>query len=162
MTVLDWFQTDTVAPTALRALIGFVAAWALFKLGKKRFLKRGSAFDALIAIMVGAVMGRGIVEGEHFLPSIAAGAVIVAAHWVFASLARRHGALAELIEGHERCLMADGVVDQRQMSRALVSEDDLIQALRLRTGQSDLSLVEAAWQEKSGEISLRLKPTAAP
>lgn len=162
MTALDWFQTDTTTPTALRALIGFVAAWALFKLGKKRFLKRGSAFDALIAIMVGAVMGRGIVEGAHFLPSVAAGAVIVAAHWAFAWLARRGDGLAGLIEGHERQLVSDGVVDRRQMSRALVSEDDLIQALRLRTGEQDLSRIEAAWQEKSGEISLRLTPPAAP
>lgn len=162
MTFLDWFQTDTTAPTALRALIGFVAAWALFKLGKKRFLKRGSAFDALIAIMVGAVMGRGIVEGEHFLPSVAAGAVIVAAHWAFAWLSHRGDGLTDFIEGRERRLMTDGVIDRRQMARALISEQDLIQALRLRTGEEDLGRVEAAWQEKSGEISLRLRPPAAP
>lgn len=154
---IDWLESGDVTAAATRAFIGFVAAWALFKLGKKRFLKRGSAFDALIAIMIGAVLGRGIAEGDGFLATLVAGAVIMATHWLFAWVAHETPFWSRLIEGHERRLMHDGELDRREMAKALVSEADIIQALRLRTGDSDLSRVEAAWQEKSGEISLKLK-----
>lgn len=157
MIFIDWLQSDTIAAAALRALIGFIAAWALFKLGKKRFLRQGSAFDALIAIIVGAVLGRGIAEGDSFFAALAAGAVIMAAHWVFARLAFESAFWSRVIEGHERVLMSGGVPDRRQMRRALVSEADIVQALRLRTGSGDLSRVEAAWQERNGEISLKLR-----
>lgn len=157
MIFIDWLQSDTIAAAALRALIGFIAAWALFKLGKKRFLRQGSAFDALIAIIVGAVLGRGIAEGDSFFAALAAGAVIMAAHWLFARMAFESGFWSRVIEGHERVLIQDGVPDRRQMRRALVSEADIIQALRLRTGDDDLTLVEAAWQERNGEISLKLR-----
>jgi uncharacterized membrane protein YcaP (DUF421 family) len=154
---IDWLESGDLAAVASRAFVGFVAAWALFKLGKKRFLKRGSAFDALIVIMIGAVLGRGIAEGDGFLGTLLAGAVIMATHWLFAWVAHETPFWSRVIEGHERCLMRDGVLDRRQMRRALVSEADIVQALRLRTGDSDLGLVEAAWQEKSGDISLKLK-----
>lgn len=157
MLFLDWLQSDTVAAAAARALVGFIAAWALFKLGKKRFLRQGSAFDAVIAIIVGAVLGRGIAEGESFPAALAAGAVIIAAHWAFARVAFKSPFWSRVIEGHERVLMRDGVLDRRQMRRALISENDLIQALRLRTGRDDLGHVEAAWQERNGEISLKLR-----
>ncbi len=158
MAFIDWLQSDLITAAAVRALIGFIAAWALFKLGKKRFLRQGSAFDAVIAIIVGAVLGRGIAEGESFFAAVAAGAVIIAAHWLFARIAFERPLWSRVIEGHERVLMHDGVLDRRQMRRALVSEEDLVQALRLRTGEADLSRVEAAWQERNGEISLKLKP----
>jgi len=157
MDVIDWLQSDTIPAAAARALVGFIAAWALFKLGKKRFLRQGSAFDAVIAIIVGAVLGRGIAEGDSFFPALAAGAVIIAAHWVFARLAHESPLWSRMIEGHERILMRDGVLDRRQMRQALVSEDDIVQALRLRTGQNDLGRVEAVWQERNGEISLKLR-----
>lgn len=157
MLFIDWLQSDALSAAALRALIGFVAAWALFKLGKKRFLRQGSAFDAVIAIIVGAVLGRGIAEGESFFAALAAGAVIIGTHWVFARIAFESPFWSRVIEGHERVLIQDGIPDRRQMRRALVSEDDIIQALRLRTGDDDLSRVEAAWQERNGEISLKLR-----
>ena len=158
MFFLDWLQSEAILAAAARALVGFIAAWALFKLGKKRFLRQGSAFDAVIAIIVGAVLGRGIAEGDSFFPALAAGAVIISAHWVFARIAHESPFWSRMIEGHERILMRDGVLDRRQMRQALVSEDDIVQALRLRTGQENLRQVEAVWQERNGEISLRLRP----
>lgn len=156
-TALAWLLSDAVSAAAVRAAIGFVAAWALLKIGKKRFLKRGSAFDALLAIMVGAVLGRGVAEGESFPATLAAAAVIMLAHWLFASMAFRWPLASRIIEGHARPLIEAGRPNRRQMARALVSEADIAQELRLRTGSDDLSLIEAAWQERSGKISLKLK-----
>jgi uncharacterized membrane protein YcaP (DUF421 family) len=154
--MLDWLQMDGMGPAAARGLIGFVIAWALLKTGKKRFLKRGSAFDALCAIMIGAVLGRGISEGGAFFDTIAAAAVIIAAHWAFSWLSYHVPGLSPVLEGHPRVLISNGVMDRRQMAKALVSEADLEEALRLRTGLTDLTRVETARQERSGKISLKL------
>ncbi|CAN5251918.1 hypothetical protein BH10PSE1_BH10PSE1_22530 [soil metagenome] len=155
--MIAWLQADGIGPAAARAGLGFVIALILLKTGKKRFLNQGSPFDALLAIMVGAVLGRGIAEGDAFGPCLAAAAVIMLAHWAFAWIAFHVPRLSPLISGHPRALMVDGRMDRKQMARALVSEADLREELRLRTGTDDLARIDAAWQERSGRLSLRLK-----
>jgi uncharacterized membrane protein YcaP (DUF421 family) len=65
--------------------------------------------------------------------TLAAAAVLMMAHWVFARLAFRLSGLSRVLEGHPRQLVANGLFDRRQMSRALVSGADMREALRLRT-----------------------------
>ncbi|QTC90257.1 DUF421 domain-containing protein [Brevundimonas goettingensis] len=160
--MIDALQGEGIGPACARAALSFIIAWALLKAGKKRFLKQGSPFDALLAIMTGAVLGRGVTEGGAFYPALAAAAVITLSHWGFASLAFHVPGMSRVIEGHPRTLMQNGRPDPVQMRRALVSEDDLREELRLRTGSDDLGWIDAAWQERSGRLSLRLKPGAPP
>lgn len=148
---------DGIAATSARAALGFLAALALFKTAKKRFLRGGTPLDTLLIVIVGAVLGRGVVEGEHFYSALAGCVVLVLMHYLLAGTAFLFPGLSSLIEGQTRVLVREGRIDPRQMRAALLKPDDLLEAARLR-GISGLDAVREARQERSGEISLLLYP----
>ncbi|WP_191558556.1 YetF domain-containing protein [Brevundimonas aurantiaca] len=120
-------------------------------------MRGGTPLDTLLIVIVGAVLGRGIVEGEHFYGTLAACLVLVALHYLLAGLAYLVPALSAVIEGHPRILIRGGRMDTHQMRAALLKPEDLREAARLRYGSIDLERVMEARQERSGEISLVLR-----
>lgn len=148
---------DTVPAATVRAAIGFVAAIVLFKIAKKRFMRRGTPLDTLLIVIVGAVLGRGIAEGEFFVPTLAAAVVLVALHWILAALAFHVPGLSDLLEGRVRRLVEDGRWDAREMRAALVSEADIAETLRLQHATGDLARIRDVRQERSGKLSIILR-----
>lgn len=45
---------------ALRTVLIYTATLAIVRVGSKRFLSRATAFDAIVAIMLGSIMSRAI------------------------------------------------------------------------------------------------------
>lgn len=146
---------DGMTATSVRAALGFLAALALFKTAKKRFMRGGTPLDTLLIVIVGAVLGRGVVEGEHFYSALAGCLVLVMMHYLLAGTAFLVPRLSSLIEGQTRVLIRDGRLDAHQMRAALLKPEDILEAARLR-GISSLEDVREARQERSGEISLLL------
>jgi uncharacterized membrane protein YcaP (DUF421 family) len=147
-------QELAVGQMALRAVIVFVVALAYVRIGDKRLLGKGTAFDVVVAIMFGSVMSRAITTSEAFLPVVVAGGVLVFLHWLFAVLTFRSDRIGALVKGHERNLVVDGKIQWDQMAAAHVTERDLLRGLRERGGVEDVSDVDAARLERSGDISV--------
>lgn len=145
---------DGVWPTLARAIIGFLVALVLFKIAKKRFMRGGTPFDTLLIVIVGAVLGRGIVEGDHFGSALAASAALVGVHFILAAAAFHVAGLSRLIEGHPRLLVRNGVIDRRQMRAALLKEEDVLEAARMSHDVRKMSDIAEARQERSGHISV--------
>jgi len=78
-----------IAETAVRALLIFAFTLALVRLGRRRAMGRGSAFDFVISIMLGSVMSRGIDGATPLLPTLVAGSVLLGLHWLLAVIAFR-------------------------------------------------------------------------
>jgi uncharacterized membrane protein YcaP (DUF421 family) len=146
-------QGDGVLPTMLRALAVYLFALAAVRLGSKRFLSQASAFDVVVAIMLGSIMSRAV-SGSPFWPTVLSGVVLIAAHWLLAALAWRVDWLGPLVKGRPRLLVREGRVDREAMRQAGVSEQDLEQAVRLQAGEPDLSRVRQARLERDGSISI--------
>lgn len=152
---------DGVTAISARAALGFLAALALFKTAKKRFMRGGTPLDTLLVVIVGAVLGRGIVEGELFYSALAGCLVLVVMHYVLAGAAFLIPSLSSVIEGQTRVLIRDGRLDVHQMRAALLKPEDILEAARLR-GVTSLALVWEARQERSGEISILLYQEGSP
>src|SRR4051812_9809643 len=146
-------QGDGVLPTMLRALAVYLLALAAVRLGSKRFLSQASAFDVVVAIMLGSIMSRAV-SGSPFWPTVLSGAVLIGAHWLLAALAYRIDWLGPLVKGRPTLLVREGRVDREAMRQAGVSERDLEQAVRLQAGESDLARVRQARLERDGSISV--------
>jgi uncharacterized membrane protein YcaP (DUF421 family) len=144
----------SAAQMAWRAALVFAAALAIVRLGSKRFMGRNSAFDLIVAIMLGSVLSRAITGQSPFFPTLAAGAVLVALHSVLALLAARSRAFGHLIKGRSHLLVNDGQMIREAMRRHGVGEGDLLEATRAK-GLSSLAEVEQAHLERNGEISIR-------
>jgi len=165
MPAFAWLQIDSVLgltrdvqdvgvlQMALRTVVVYAFALAAVRLGSKRFLSQASAFDVIIAIMLGSIMSRAITGAAPMLPILVSGAALVGLHWLLAALAYRLDWLGPLVKGRPRLLVRDGRPDRDEMRKAGVSEHDLEQALRLQARRTDLSGIRLAYLERSGEIS---------
>ena len=139
---------------ALRAMLVYVLALLLVRIGSKRFLSQATAFDVIVAIMLGSILSRAINGSAPIIPTILAGGALVGLHWVFAALAARTSFFGPLVKGEPRLLIKDGQVQEEEMRRAKLSDHDLEQALRLQSRQEDPSRIKRAYLERNGSISI--------
>jgi uncharacterized membrane protein YcaP (DUF421 family) len=143
----------TVAQMALRAVVVYVVTVMVVRLGKKRFMGQGTAFDVILGIMLGSIVSRAITGNAPFFPALASAAVLVAMHWLLSAVALRWHGFGVMFKGHERLLVRDGRVDRETMRKVHMSERDLWEDLR-SNGVSSLEEVAEARLERSGRPSV--------
>jgi uncharacterized membrane protein YcaP (DUF421 family) len=149
---LESFDLD-VGQMALRAVVVYVVTVIIVRLGKKRFMGQGTAFDVILGIMLGSTVSRAITGTAPFVPALGAALVLVLLHWVLSWAALRSHAFGTLFKGHPRLLIKDGEIDDAMMQKVHMSERDLREDLRDK-GVSELSQVTEARLERSGKLSV--------
>jgi uncharacterized membrane protein YcaP (DUF421 family) len=135
---------------ALRAILIYAFPVLLVRIASKRFLSQATAFDVIVAIMLGSILSRAINGSAPFIPTVLAGGAVVGLHWLLATLAVRTSFFGALVKGEPRLLIKDGQVQQEQMRAA----NDLDEALRLQSHQTDPSKIKRAFLERNGSISV--------
>src|SRR3569832_285999 len=143
-----------VLQMALRTIVVYAFTLAIVRLGSRRFLGRASAFDTVVGIMLGSVMSRAINGSAPFLPTLVAGAVLIAMHWLLALLSFHLDWFGPLVKGSPALLIMDGQVQERAILRGGITRHDLTQALREHTKQSDPAKIKLAYLERDGGISI--------
>lgn len=142
------------AAMTLRTVLIYLFTLAIVRLGSRRLLSKPSAFDVIVAIMVGSIMSRAINGTAPFVPTMLAGMVLVVMHWLLAALALRMHWISATVKGTRIPLIRKGMVLQEGMRKASITDDDLAEALRLQIHDDDPSKVEVAYMERSGQISV--------
>ena len=167
-TLLNWWQTTFGNNTGdlrwwqmvLRGLLIYVLLLVLVRVGNKRFMGKESAFDLVLAIMLGSVASRGITGNAPFVPVLATMVGLVAMHWSFAALTFHTHRLGEWIKGRSRLLIQAGQFQHTGLRHSHITENDLREALRVQLHDDDLQAVREARLERNGQISFvrRRKP----
>jgi uncharacterized membrane protein YcaP (DUF421 family) len=139
---------------SLRAVIVFILAIGMLRIGDKRFMGRSTAFDVMLGIVFGSVVSRAITGNAPFMPTLVASLVLILLHWTLAAIAFRAPGFDALVKGHNRLLVRDGQLQEDEMKKAHITEKDLKESLRNNGKAPDLSRVEAAHLERNGEISI--------
>jgi uncharacterized membrane protein YcaP (DUF421 family) len=137
----------------VRAVFVFVAWLVIVRFADRRMLGKYSAFDTVLAVMIGAVLGRTINGGARLWASLMAVVVLVAFHWVIASVSHRWRFFSRLVKGEARALVSDGRIDERRMRKSFLTENDLKEMLRLHGRICDPSEARLAMLERNGQIS---------
>jgi uncharacterized membrane protein YcaP (DUF421 family) len=141
---------------ALRTVVIYAFTLAIVHLGSTRFLGRATAFDAVVAIMLGSVMSRAINGSAPFFPTLLGGVALVGMHALFAALAFHTSWFGFFAKGKPILLVKDGNVQQEGMRQGSVSIRDLEETLRLQGKPPDLSKIQLAYLERNGRISVVL------
>ncbi len=154
--------SDQLSPLtmALRALIVFFCTLIFLRIAGRRSFGQRSAFDLCITVLLGAILSRAIVGASPLLPTLAAGAVLVLSHRLLGILITRNNWLDDLVSGPERLLVEDGRINTHQMRAGLISERDLVVALRKKGDGATLARVARAVLERNGEITITLQAEA--
>ncbi|HSL45472.1 MAG TPA: YetF domain-containing protein [Anaerolineales bacterium] len=144
----------SAAQMALRTVLIYASTLAIVRVGSKRFLSQATAFDAIVAIMLGSIMSRAINGSAPFLPTVMAGIILVGLHWLIAAIAYYSDTFGNLVKGHPVLLIEDGEIQQKAMRQSSLSSQDLAEALRLGSKVTDPQRVQLAYLERNGGISV--------
>ena len=144
----------TPGQMALRAVLTFVITVVIVRLGNKRLFGKGTAFDLVVAIMIGSVMSRAITNASALLATWLAGVVLIGMHWLLATLSYHLDWFGPLVKGHPVLLIKDGEIQRDGMREGGVSRADLEQAFRAQGSDPDPARVRRAYLERDGSISV--------
>jgi uncharacterized membrane protein YcaP (DUF421 family) len=143
----------TLFHISLRAFLIFAAGLVLVRLGDRRSLAQKTAFDAIFIVLLGSMLSRAINGTAPFFTTIAAAVVLMIIHRVFAFASYKSHWFGQLIKGKTITVVRNGEVDWQELKRALVSKHDFEEDLRLAGKTDDVSTIQAARLERSGDIS---------
>ena len=143
----------TVLNISLRGFLIFVAGLALVRVGDRRSLAEKTAFDAIFIVLLGSMLSRAINGTAPFFSTIAAAIALMIIHRIFAFAAFKSHWFGQLIKGKALTVVRNGEVDWEELKHALVSKHDFEEDLRLDGKTEDVSTIQLARLERSGDIS---------
>src|SRR5881394_3311250 len=143
----------TFVQISLRGIIVFLVTVSTMRLGHKRSLSRKTPFDAVLLVILAAVLSRAINCSAAFFATLGGGVVLALIHRLFAYLAFYSHGFGILVKGKPDVIVRDGQYDFPVMRRNHVSTHDLDEDMRLDAHTDDLSKIRVARVERSGDIS---------
>jgi uncharacterized membrane protein YcaP (DUF421 family) len=137
----------------VKAVLLFLVAVIGLRVGERRTLAQFSAFDVVVAVAIGSIIGRTVTAAST---SFATGAValvtLLVLHRIVA-FARRHSRVARAIDHPPRVLVARGRIRHRELAWAGLTPPDIDMLLR-QHGVGDLSQVGYLLYEPRGRTTL--------
>lgn len=155
----DPLEEVGVIAMAIRSAIVYLAALFLVRMASLRLLAKASAFDVIVAIMLGSIFSRAINGSAPLLPSLAAGAVLLILQRILAFIAVHTRWMGAIVKGAPVMLIRDGKIQKARLREADLSYEDLREALRLAINDEDPAKVRRAYIERNGKVSVIPFPT---
>lgn len=156
-----WGAKDDVntLQMCIRAFVTFFIALIFLRIGGVRIFSRKSSFDMVITIIFGAVLSRVIVGASLFLPTVLATLIMVLIHRVLAWVCFKNKKIAKLLKGEPVKLYYNEKLLKNNLRKATISEDDIMESLRLETERNDYDNIDTIFLETNGRISFIKKPS---
>jgi len=142
-----------IGQIVLRAILVLLVWLVIVRLADRRLLGKYSAFDVVLAVMLGSVLSRAINGSAPLWGTLAAAAVLVIMHWVLTFLSFHWHAFGHLVKGLPQTLIVDGKVYEDELRRNLITSYDLGEMLRLQGRIDDPEQAKLATLERNGQIS---------
>jgi uncharacterized membrane protein YcaP (DUF421 family) len=154
-------DTHELTLTALRAVAVYVLMLVVIRLLGKRTVGNFSAFDLLVALMLGEVVDELIFGDVPLAQGAVAVLVIAGLHYANSWLSFRHPEVARLTEGTPTPVIVDGRLHAPGMGKERMSAEEVLAALRL-AGVRKLEDVKLAQVETDGIVSVIKMDWAEP
>jgi uncharacterized membrane protein YcaP (DUF421 family) len=155
---MDWQELGL---TAARALLVYVAMLVVIRVLGKRTVGNFTAFDLLVALMLGEVVDEIIYGDVTLAQGFTAILVVAAAKYGTAWLTYWDHGVNKFLEGRPTELVRNGELVRRNLRGEMMNEKEVMAALRLQ-GISDLSEVKLALMEVDGQVSVIREEWAEP
>lgn len=162
----DWQQVFSVSvplvEIVVRGTVTYLVVLVMMRLVGQRESGGIGITDVLLVVLVAEAAAPGL---QGYTSSVADGVVLVATmlFWsvVVDALAYRFPPLARLLKAHPKPLIVGGRLNRRVMRRELMTDNEVSEQLRLY-GIEDVALVERAYIEPNGRISVVRRADADP
>jgi uncharacterized membrane protein YcaP (DUF421 family) len=146
-------DTQELMMTALRAAGIYMLMLVVIRLLGKRSVGAFSAFDLLVALMLGEVVDEIIYGDVSFLQGMVAIGVIAIADFATSLLSLSSPKLERVLEGSPTVIIRGGELDKKGLATERMNEVEVWSHLRMQ-GIEDVREVKLAAVEPSGQISV--------
>lgn len=141
----------------LRAVGVTFYALFLFRVSNTRLFGQYAAYDLIIFIILGALLGEAVINQELFIPSLVSCLIISLIHKSFGFIAAKVNCSVKYIKGERLVLYRENNWHQVNLDSASLSKGDVYQELRCDHGINNLDLIEEIALECNGKVSFLLK-----
>lgn len=158
-----WGEKDGIGAgeTVLRGIAMFVFFLAVIRFTGMRSFSKGSVFDNLVIILLGAVLGRGITGGTPFFSALLSGLAIVIVHKLIARITFHSQWAGRRLKGTATILYHDGKFLYEAMKKSDITQHDIMEELRITCQCKTLDDYCEVRMERSGKLSF-IKRTDEP
>lgn len=154
-------ETHELMMTALRAIAVYIVMLVVVRVSGKRAIGNFTAFDLLVALMLGEVVDEIIYGDVTFAQGMVTIGVVAVAHYANSWLSFWDHGLDKYLEGAPTILVKDGKMQPKGMRKERMNEKDVMAELRINN-VSDIREVKLAIMENDGEVSVLLHDWASP
>jgi len=147
---MDWHELGL---TALRGVLVYVVMLIVIRVLGKRTVGNFTAFDLLVALMLGEVVDEIIYGDVSLAQGMTSIVVIAACKYVTTWLTYWKHGINRVLEGQPTEVVHHGEFVREGMRHELVNEQEVYAALRLN-GVSEMRTVKSAIMEVDGQISV--------
>lgn len=154
-------ELHELAMTALRTAGVYILMLLVIRLMGKRTVGMFTAFDLLVALMLGEVVDEIIYGDVTFSQGAVAIGVIALAKYLTSWLSYWDHGFDRILEGKPTVIVQDGKLVRNGLRRERLSEQDVMSELRLN-GIDDILEVKLAMIETDGEVSVLKHEWAQP
>ena len=144
-----------------RVAIVYVLMLGMIRVLGKRTIGNLTAFDMLVALIMGDLAGTAIYGEVPIMSAVVAVATLSLIHYANSWLVLDRPQVARLLEGEATAIVEHGRLVRRGLKREHMSEEEALAELRLE-GIDDLSQVKLARVERDGRVSVVREEWAEP
>ena len=147
--------------TSVRAAGVYVLMLTVIRLTGKRTVGNFTAFDLLVALMLGELVDEMIDGDVSFTQGTVAILVVAGMKSITAWLSYSNRTMEKILEGEPVLVVKNGEFQRDGLRRERLNELDVQSVLRL-AGIEDMKEVRLAFVENDGQISIIREPWAEP
>jgi uncharacterized membrane protein YcaP (DUF421 family) len=155
---MDWHELGL---TAARGVLVYVVMLIVIRVLGKRTVGNFTAFDLLVALMLGEVVDEIIYGDVNLAQGFTAILVIAACKYVTAWLTYWNHGINRILEGTPTEIVKHGEFVRKGLRAELMNEQEALAALRLND-VSDMRAVKSAVLEVDGQVSVIREDWAEP
>ena len=144
---------------ACRGIVVFLITLVLIRISGRRSFGIRTPFDNIIMILLGAILSRAVVGASPFFPIVITSTVMVVLHRILGHIVAQNDKAGNIVEGKKIQLFKDNKFIEKNMDRALVCKEDVLQGIRKSALTEDLSKIDIVYIERNGEITAIKKET---
>ena len=138
----------------VRAGVVYLFLLILLRMTGKRQVGQMAPFDLVLLLVLSNAVQNSMNGGDNSLVGgLISAATLVGLNWVVSWMTFRSKRLEQIIEGRPTILIHDGKIDQKEMSRAQMTQHELNAALRAY-GVSEIEAVRFAILENNGHVTV--------
>lgn len=134
-------------------VVFFLAMW-MIRIAGRRSLGLKSAYDNVIAILLGAILSRAIVGTSPFIPIVCSGFALVIVYRWTGKLLQNYPKLWHHVKGEKMILYKDGKYFEKNMKYCLITHDEIEQQIRIQLNTTSFENIEAIYMEPGAGMSI--------